>query len=67
MNSQVSPPDDIALAHAHFLACLQARIAEAGRMGRLARGQPVASPDDPSACQLFPTAEAQVLAYVDGR
>jgi hypothetical protein len=60
----ISPPDEIALAHARFLACLQARVAEAGRTGRLARGESSGLPDRPSACQLFSFAETQVLAYV---
>jgi hypothetical protein len=60
----ISPPDEIALAHTRFLACLQARVAEAGRSGRLARGESLTLPDHPSACQLFSSAETQVQAYV---
>lgn len=62
--STISPPDDIALSHAHFLACLQARVAEAGRVVELARGEPLANPDHLPACQIFVSAEAEVRAYV---
>lgn len=60
----ISPPGEIALAHTRFLACLQAQIVDAGRAGRLARGEPLTVPDYASACQMFPSAETEVLAYV---
>jgi len=60
----VSPPDEIALAHTRFLACLQAQIVDAGRAGRLARGEPLTVPDYASVCQIFSSAETEVLAYV---
>ena len=60
----VSPPDDIALAHARFLACLQARVADAGRVGRLVRGEALTVPASPPACQMFSSAEVEVQAYV---
>jgi len=60
----ISPPADVGLAHARFLACLQARVADAGDVRALARGEPLAAPRDLSACQMFPAAEAQVRAYV---
>jgi hypothetical protein len=60
----ISPPDEIALAHARFLACLEARVADTERAGGLARSVPVAFPDGLSACQIFPSAETEVLDYV---
>jgi len=60
----IAPPDEIALDHARFLACLQARVVDAGRAGRLARGESSTLPDHPSACQLFSSAETEVQAYV---
>jgi hypothetical protein len=61
----ISPPADVALVHARFLACLQARVSAAASTGKLARGDPAAAPGDLSACQMFPSAEAEVRAYVD--
>jgi hypothetical protein len=60
----ITPPADVALAHARFQACLQARVAEAASAGKLARGEPLAAPGDLSACQMFPSAEAEIRAYV---
>jgi hypothetical protein len=60
----ISPPDEIALAHTRFLACLQARVADAGRAGRMARGESLTLVDHPSACRLFSSAEMEVQAYV---
>jgi hypothetical protein len=60
----ISPPDDVALAHGRFVACLRARVAEAERINRLARGASLVNPDQPSACQLFSSAEAEVESYV---
>jgi hypothetical protein len=63
----VSPPDEIALAHARFLACLEARVADTERVGGLARSAPVPSAEGLSACQIFPSAEMEVLVYVGSR
>ena len=60
----ISPPDDIALAHARFLACLRAQMTDASRVSRLARGGMPANPDYPSACQIFTSAETKVREYV---
>jgi hypothetical protein len=60
----LSPPAEVAQAHVRFLACLQARVAAAGDVRGLARGEPLATPGDLSPCQMFPSAEAQVRAYV---
>jgi hypothetical protein len=62
----ISPPDDVALAHARFLACLRARVADAGWTGVLARGESTAGPEHLPACQMFPNAEDEVRQYVGG-
>jgi hypothetical protein len=63
----ISPPDDVALAHGRFVACLRARVADAERINRLARGASLVNPDQPSACQLFSSAEAEVEIYVQNQ
>jgi hypothetical protein len=60
----ISPPDDIVLAHSRFLSCLESQVADADRVGRLARGEPAADSDHVPACQMFSSAEAEVQAYV---
>ena len=60
----ISPPDDIAVAHAHFLTCLRTQVTDATRVGRLARGQTPANPDYAPACQTFSSAEAEIRTYV---
>ena len=63
----ISPPNDIASAHAHFVACLQAQAANTDQMGDLARGGSPVGSDLAPACQMFPDAEERVRWYVDGR
>lgn len=60
----VSPPDGAALAHARFLACLQTRVADAKRIGKLARGESLTTLDHPPACQMFSAAEEEIRGYV---
>jgi hypothetical protein len=62
----VSVPADVAPAHARFLACLRARVADAVWAGELARGGPPGGPDHVPACQMFPDAEDVVRQYVGG-
>ena len=62
--ANVAPPDDVALAHGRFLACLQEQVEGAGRAGDLARGDlPPGAPPVP-ACQMFSEAEENVRRYV---
>jgi hypothetical protein len=63
----VSPPDEIALAHTRFVACVRARVADAVRVGGLARGESLVRRDDSPTCQMFAFAEAEVRAYVGDR
>jgi hypothetical protein len=63
--ADVAPPEEIASAHNRFLACLQTRVADAGRVAGLARGEPMTDPDYPPACQMFSYAEAQVQAFIE--
>jgi hypothetical protein len=63
----ISPPDDIAVAHARFLACLQARVIEAGRVGEVARGESPSGSAPLPAHQMFSTAEDEVRQYVDSQ
>lgn len=60
----ISAPDDIAVAHTRFLACLRAQVAHAGRVSALARSEKPVDLDYPPACQMFPNAEAEMQAYV---
>jgi hypothetical protein len=60
----VVPPDDVALAHGRFLACLQEQVEGAGRAGDLARGDLPADPAPTPACQMFSEAEQNVRQYV---
>jgi hypothetical protein len=62
--AQVSPPDEIASSHHRFLACLRARIADADRTAKLARGEPVSNPDDRPICQMFASADAELRTYI---
>jgi hypothetical protein len=60
----IVPPDDVAPAHAHFLACLQAQVADVTQMDELANGRPATRRENTPACQMFPHAEEQVRRYV---
>jgi hypothetical protein len=62
----ISPPAQIASAHAHLAGCLRAQVAEADRVGDLAQGEPRGAVDAPPACAMFPSAEQEVRAYVNG-
>jgi hypothetical protein len=61
---EVAAPDDVALAHARFIACLQARVDDARRVGEMAQGRLPGGPISIPACQMFSTAEDEVQAYV---
>jgi hypothetical protein len=61
---EVVPPDDMALAHTRFIACLQARVDDAGRVGEMAQGQLPHDSIPIPACQMFSTAEEEVRGYV---
>lgn len=63
----VSPPDGISSAHEQFLACLRTRVADAGRIARLTRGEPISQTDYTPTCQMFSTAEAEVQAYINSQ
>ncbi len=61
----ISPPEEIALAHTRFLACLQARLADAERVAQLGQGEASATNANLPLCQMFPSAEAEIQAYID--
>jgi hypothetical protein len=60
----ISPPDNIALAHGRFATCIQTQVADADRAGKLARGEMLADPDYPPACQMFSSAEEEIREYM---
>lgn len=60
----VSPVTEIATAHARFSSCIEARLNDAERIGRLARGEPVTDQVTPSVCQVFSSAETEVQVFV---
>jgi hypothetical protein len=59
----VTPPSDIASAHAHFLACLRAELADAARAGQLAQGYIPSATEMLPPCELFASAEEEIRAY----
>jgi hypothetical protein len=61
---EVTPPEEIAAAHAGLRRCVQSQVDDAARIARLVRGENPGDSAAVSECESDPYAEAEVRAYV---
>jgi hypothetical protein len=63
----VSVPEEVEKVHHQFLTCLDTRVSETGRVRKLAQGETLDVPTYAPACEMFPSNEMDLRAYVGGR